>query len=56
LPCAARAALRQHGGAGRSGAFKALTLDLAEELELPLADLHDADRPPCAPRCRPSCR
>jgi acyl-CoA synthetase (NDP forming) len=33
------------GGAGRSGAFKALTLDLAEELGLPLADLHDADSP-----------
>ncbi|MFN3470350.1 MAG: acetate--CoA ligase family protein [Novosphingobium sp.] len=30
---------------GESGAFKALTLDLAEELELPLADLHDADSP-----------
>lgn len=30
---------------GESGAFKALTLDLAEELELPLADLHDEDSP-----------
>ena len=30
---------------GESGAFKALTLDLAEELELPLAELHDADSP-----------
>jgi hypothetical protein len=30
---------------GESGAFKALTLDLAEELGLPLADLHDADSP-----------
>jgi len=36
------------GGAavlGESGAFKALTLDLAEELGLPLAALHDADSP-----------
>ena len=30
---------------GESGAFKALTLDLAEELGLPLADLHDDDSP-----------
>ncbi len=30
---------------GESGAFKALTLDLAEGLGLPLADLHDADSP-----------
>ena len=30
---------------GESGAFKALTLDLAEELALPLADLHDDDSP-----------
>jgi acyl-CoA synthetase (NDP forming) len=30
---------------GESGAFKALTLDLAEELELPLAPLHDEDSP-----------
>jgi acyl-CoA synthetase (NDP forming) len=30
---------------GESGAFKALTLDLAERLELPLAPLHDADSP-----------
>lgn len=30
---------------GESGAFKALTLDLAEELDLPLADLHDEDSP-----------
>lgn len=30
---------------GESGAFKALTLDLAEELELPLAALHDGDSP-----------
>lgn len=30
---------------GESGAFKALTLDLAEELGLPLADLHDGDSP-----------
>lgn len=30
---------------GESGAFKALTLDLAEELDLPLADLHDDDSP-----------
>jgi len=30
---------------GESGAFKALTLDLAEELGLPLTDLHDADSP-----------
>ncbi|MBB3955128.1 acetate--CoA ligase family protein [Novosphingobium sediminicola] len=30
---------------GESGAFKALTLDLAEELGLPLADLHDEDSP-----------
>ena len=30
---------------GESGAFKALTLDLAEELGLPLAVLHDADSP-----------
>lgn len=30
---------------GESGAFKALTLDLAEELGLPLASLHDADSP-----------
>lgn len=30
---------------GESGAFKALTLDLAEELELPLADLHDDNAP-----------
>jgi acyl-CoA synthetase (NDP forming) len=30
---------------GESGAFKALTLDLAEELGLPLASLHDEDSP-----------
>ncbi|WP_068080365.1 acetate--CoA ligase family protein [Novosphingobium rosa] len=30
---------------GESGAFKALTLDLAEELGLPLAPLHDEDSP-----------
>lgn len=30
---------------GESGAFKALTLDLAEELELGLADLHDDNAP-----------
>ncbi|NBC36056.1 CoA-binding protein [Novosphingobium sp. FSY-8] len=30
---------------GESGAFKALTLDLAEELDLPLAPLHDEDSP-----------
>jgi acyl-CoA synthetase (NDP forming) len=30
---------------GESGAFKALTLDLAEELGLPLADLHDGNAP-----------
>ena len=30
---------------GESGAFKALTLDLAEELELPLAALDDANAP-----------
>ena len=30
---------------GESGAFKALTLDMAEELDLPLADLHDDDSP-----------
>jgi acyl-CoA synthetase (NDP forming) len=30
---------------GESGAFKALTLDFAEELGLPLADLHDDDSP-----------
>lgn len=30
---------------GESGAFKALTLDLAETLGLPLAPLHDADSP-----------
>ena len=30
---------------GESGAFKALTLDLAEELGLPLTDLHDEDSP-----------
>ncbi|WP_343610664.1 acetate--CoA ligase family protein [Novosphingobium sp.] len=30
---------------GESGAFKALTLDLAEELGLPLAQLHDEDSP-----------
>lgn len=30
---------------GESGAFKALTLDLAEALGLPLAPLHDADSP-----------
>ncbi len=30
---------------GESGAFKALTLDLAEELGLPLAALHDEDSP-----------
>ncbi|HQS97464.1 MAG TPA: acetate--CoA ligase family protein, partial [Novosphingobium sp.] len=30
---------------GESGAFKALTLDLAEELDLPLVDLHDEDSP-----------
>jgi len=30
---------------GESGAFQALTLDLAEELGLPLADLHDEDSP-----------
>lgn len=30
---------------GESGAFKALTLDLAERLELPLAPLHDDDSP-----------
>ncbi len=30
---------------GESGAFKALTLDLAESLGLPLAPLHDADSP-----------
>ncbi|MFV0644925.1 MAG: acetate--CoA ligase family protein [Sphingomonadaceae bacterium] len=30
---------------GESGAFKALTLDLAEELDLPLAELGDADSP-----------
>jgi hypothetical protein len=33
------------GCSGESGAFKALTLDLAEELGLPLADLHDEDSP-----------
>lgn len=30
---------------GESGAFKALTLDLAEELMVPLADLHDGNVP-----------
>ena len=30
---------------GESGAFKALTLDFAEELGLPLAPLHDGDSP-----------
>ncbi|WP_338467531.1 acetate--CoA ligase family protein [Novosphingobium sp. ZN18A2] len=30
---------------GESGAFKALTLDLAEELDLPLADLNDDNAP-----------
>lgn len=39
LPSGATAVL------GESGAFKALTLDLAEELGLPLADLHDDDSP-----------
>ncbi|MDF8332020.1 acetate--CoA ligase family protein [Novosphingobium cyanobacteriorum] len=39
LPAGATAVL------GESGAFKALTLDLAEELELPLAPLHDDDSP-----------
>lgn len=39
LPTGAAAVL------GESGAFKALTLDLAEEIGLPLADLHDADSP-----------
>ena len=39
LPAGATAVL------GESGAFKALTLDLAEALELPLADLHDDDSP-----------
>lgn len=39
LPSGATAVL------GESGAFKALTLDLAEELDLPLADLHDDDSP-----------
>ncbi len=39
LPSGATAVL------GESGAFKALTLDLAEELGLPLADLHDEDSP-----------
>ncbi|MBX9885439.1 MAG: acetate--CoA ligase family protein [Novosphingobium sp.] len=39
LPAGATAVL------GESGAFKALTLDLAERLELPLAALHDADSP-----------
>lgn len=33
------------GVLGESGAFKALTLDLAEELDLPLAPLHDDDSP-----------
>lgn len=45
---ALRAPALPHGSAavlGESGAFKALTLDLAEELGLPLADLHDADSP-----------
>jgi hypothetical protein len=56
---AARCPIPPSGAAavlGESGAFKALTLDLAEELGLPLADLHDADRPNCAPRSRRSCR
>lgn len=39
LPAGATAVL------GESGAFKALTLDLAERLELPLAPLGDADSP-----------
>ena len=39
LPSGATAVL------GESGAFKALTLDLAERLELPLAALGDADSP-----------
>lgn len=41
------AALPRVGAAvvGESGAFKALTLDLAEDLVLSLADLHDADSP-----------
>ena len=39
LPAGASAVL------GESGAFKALTLDLAERLELPLAPLGDADSP-----------
>ncbi|GHD03892.1 acetate--CoA ligase family protein [Novosphingobium pokkalii] len=45
---AARCPIPPSGAAavlGESGAFKALTLDLAEELGLPLADLHDADSP-----------
>ena len=39
LPTGAAAVL------GESGAFKALTLDLAEEIGLPLADLHDENSP-----------
>jgi acyl-CoA synthetase (NDP forming) len=38
-------ATREVAVLGESGAFKALTLDLAEELGLPLADLHDDDSP-----------
>jgi hypothetical protein len=41
---------------GESGAFKALTLDLAEELGLPLADLHDEDSPALRAALPPSCR
>ena len=44
LRCPALAA-REVAVLGESGAFKALTLDLAEELGLPLAALHDANSP-----------
>jgi hypothetical protein len=41
---------------GESGAFKALTLDLAEELGLPLAPLHDEDSPALRAALPVSCR
>jgi acyl-CoA synthetase (NDP forming) len=41
---------------GESGAFKALTLDLAEELGLPSRRCTMRIRPPCARPCRRSCR
>jgi hypothetical protein len=36
---------------GESGAFKALTLDLCEALDLDLPILDDDNAPPCARRC-----